>query len=68
MDSNIYKLFKKDEIEKIGKKIKPMLLNSATKGKSNFTRFEMLTCKNDSDIRHEMISIYDIFTRIKDGK
>ncbi len=61
MDQNVFTLFKKDEIQKIGKKLNTLLLNNGTRVKSNFTRYIMLPCNINSSITHDLIDIYDIF-------
>lgn len=61
MDQNVFNLFKRDEIQKIGKKLTTRLLNHGTRVKSNFTRYIMLPCNVNTSIVHEMIDVYDIF-------
>ena len=61
MDPNVFTLFSKEQIQKIGKKLTTLLLNHGTRVKSNFTRFIMLPCNTTSSVTHHLINVYDIF-------
>ena len=61
MNSNVFSLFDKTEIQKIGNKLYKTLLNNEKQGKSKFTQFAILPCNFNSSTNHDLIDIYNIF-------
>jgi hypothetical protein len=61
MDPVVYTLFKKEEIVKIQDKLKKMLLNTGTHGKSQYTLFEMFAFKSELGVVHDLFSVFNIF-------
>ena len=61
MDPNVFTLFNRDQIQKIGKKLTTQLLNHGTRVKSKFTQFIMLPCDTNSSVNHYLIDVYNIF-------
>ena len=61
MDTNVFTLFSKEQIQYIGKKLTNKLLNHGTRVKSNFTQFIMLPCDVKSSVTNHLIDVYNIF-------
>lgn len=61
MDQNFYSIFSKEHLAIISKKLKPLLLNSAKKGKSNFTHFELFKYNPLTSKSYDVLDINDIF-------
>lgn len=61
MNPLLFSIFSKDEISSKAKKLKSMLLNTASKGKSKYTRFEMFQFNEDKSKFYDLIDLVDIF-------
>ena len=61
MDPVVFTIFKKEEVLKINEKLKKMLLNSATQGRSNYTLFEMYKFKPEEGVVYDLFSVFKIF-------
>jgi hypothetical protein len=61
MNPLLFSIFSKDEISSKSKKLKSMLLNSASKGKSKYTRFEMFKFNEKKSKFYDLIDLVDIF-------
>ena len=61
MDPAVFTIFKKDEVLKINEKLKKMLLNTGTHGRSSFTLFEMFKFKQEAGVVYDLFSIFKIF-------
>lgn len=61
MNTEVTKLFSREEIQSLNKKLSGLVFNSATKGKCKYTRFELYPVNNKSTIVNPLISVFDIF-------
>jgi hypothetical protein len=61
MDPAVFTIFKNEEVLKINEKLKKMLLNTGTHGKSSFTLFEMFKFKQEEGVVHNLFSVFNIY-------
>ena len=61
MNTEITKLFSREDIQFLNKKLSGLVFNSATKGKCKYTRFELYPLNNKSTIVNPLVSVFDVF-------